>query len=171
MGTQNRFWRTFLATALAALLLFLPSGWVLAQDSNPTAYTDLSGHSGEAEIRSLLDAGILEIEPDGKFHPDQPFTRLSFLPPLARVSRLNSTTPTYPVAVRFTDVPLSNYAYPDLLRILQTALYPDRIFRGIAEGTTLKPDLPLTVAEGLALIVRSRGWVHGVQLPGSSPFA
>lgn len=171
MGTQNRFWRTFLATALAALLLFLPSGWVLAQDSNPTAATDLSGHSGEAEIRSLLDAGILEIEPDGKFHPDQPFTRLSFLPPLARMSRLNSATPTYPAAIPFTDVPVSNYAYPDLQRILQTALYPDRFFRGIAEGTTLKPDLSLTVAEGLALIVRSRGWVHGVQLPGSSPFA
>jgi hypothetical protein len=170
MRTQYRFWRTLLAVALAVLLLMLPSGWVLAQDLNPTTYTDLAGHSGEKEIRSLLDAGILEIEPDGEFHPDLPFTRLSFLPPLAKVSRLNSATPTYPVAVPFTDVPLSNYAYPDLQRILQTALYSDRIFRGIAEGTALKPDLPITVAEGLALIVRSRGWVHGVQLPGSSPF-
>jgi hypothetical protein len=171
MGRQNRFWRILLATALAALLPFLPWGEVVAQDSSPATYTDLSGHSGEAEIRSLLDAGILEIEPDGEFHPDQPFTRLSFLPPLARMSRLNSTTPTYPAAVPFTDVPVSNYAYPDLQRILQTALHPDRIFRGIAEGLALKPDLSLTVAEGLALIVRSRGWVGGIQFPGSSPFA
>ncbi len=158
--------RPWIGVIVAILFLVAP---FLAKPAwaQSAPYSDMTGHLGEPEVNDLVARGILNPNANPSFQPDSPCLRGDFLALLAKASGI---TPAQPAKATFTDLPLVSLDSAPIEGIVAAALDPTRFFDGIAVLGQLAPSSPLTVAQGLALIVRSKGWEIGTDLPLTSPF-
>lgn len=76
MGNSKRAKRTVAIALTATLLLSSFSGISHAAEKGDISNT--AGHTEEQAILSVVEAGWLELEEDGAFHPDQAITREEF---------------------------------------------------------------------------------------------
>jgi hypothetical protein len=162
-------WKRFVTFSVISGLIFLgtfPLPAVRAADL--PAFQDMAGHPGEAEVQDLVAKGLLDPMANPNFQPDALFLRGDFLALLARAV---GTTPIVPTQPAYPDLPPSASGFAAIEGLLATALNASQFMTGIASPGSLAPSSPLTVAQGLALLVRARGWETSVSLPSVSPFA
>lgn len=92
-----------------------------------TAFTDLQGHWGKADIEQMVLQKIAAGYPDGKFRPEQPISRAEFAVLLSRAM------PDHPVSsdkgYSFADVKPQDWFYPDIMRLARAG-----IIRGDGSG-------------------------------------
>ena len=170
MATRKNSWRPWLCGLLAVLISWgtLVAPFLAAPAwAEPASYSDMAGHLGELEVNDLAAKGILDPSANPSFRPDSPFLRGDFLALLAKACGI---TPVQPDTSTFTDLPLVSLDSAPIEGMAAAALDPTRFFAGIATPDQLAPSSPLTVAQGLAMIVRSKEWEIGIALPQSSPF-
>jgi hypothetical protein len=104
---------------------------------------DLEGRQERAAIERVLQAGLLDVFPDGTFHPEDPVNRTQFAIVVFRILRKAAAAdrvalPMPPEVSPYPDVPRNHYAYRAIavatgLRILLTR--EDRAF-GAADALT-----------------------------------
>ncbi|MEI6310351.1 MAG: S-layer homology domain-containing protein, partial [bacterium] len=148
-----------------------------ATPSTPTAplpfppvdltFPDLAGHLGEQEVRLLQVRGLVNGFPDGNFYPDRSLTRAEF----AKLLTLSlGVPPIQNASPSFADVPPDDWSFPYIEGARHLNLQPFFLFQGFSDGT-FRPRSAITVAEGLTLLVRAKGWeLEDATSSPSSPF-
>ncbi len=95
---------------------FLTPGQMAAEQADLEP-GDIKGHWAEGWIKEMLDYGVMDLNPDGLFYPDEAITRANYALAVQRLlvvaTRDNSLETRYfgESPSRFSDVPSTHFAY------------------------------------------------------------
>lgn len=127
----------FLAVVLV-LSVFLSTA---AQAANVADFTDLKGHWALVDIEQVVNAGLMNGNPDKSFAPNRVITRGEFVTVLGRFAGINTEVwkMNYPTksGSLFTDVPKDKYYSPYINWAARSG-----ITRGVG-ASQFKPDAPI----------------------------
>ncbi len=125
-----------------------------------TTFKDISGHEFEAEIKKLVELGIVKGYPDGTFRPDGLVTRAE----IAIMIALAKKAPPMKADVSpFIDLATTHWAFGHILAVNKLGFmkgYPDKSF---------KPNSNVTRAEMAALLGQAKGLADDAAKITSAP--
>ncbi|MBX6350792.1 MAG: S-layer homology domain-containing protein [Clostridia bacterium] len=147
MPSPRRALAAFAAGLLFAVAAFGPAPAARAQSGPGADFSDIDGHWAQATIEAYLQRGVIDPSADGKFHPDDPVTRLDFTVWLARGLELEGQAAGAPPFKDFDRI-------PEDLQPAVAAAVAAGLVKGYPDGT-FRPQATITRAELATLIGRS----------------
>ncbi|MBT9144906.1 MAG: Cellulosome-anchoring protein [candidate division WS2 bacterium] len=149
-----------LLSILVSLILIATLWGINPYPTASTTLRDISGHEFEAEIRKLVELGVIRGFPDGTFRPDGLVTRAE----IAVMIALAKKAPPMGAGVSpFVDLPGTHWAFGHILAVNRLGFmrgYPDRTFR---------PNSNVTRAEMAALLGQAKGLADDAAKITSAP--
>jgi hypothetical protein len=163
------FWRCIrmqhhARSVLAVIVIFALLFTIIPALAAPTG-TDIAGHWAEAQIRELMERGVVSGLPDGTFRPELTVTRAEF------VTMVNKSLGLSPLADtgRFSDVNSGDW-FAGQVEAAAEAGY----VTGNPDGT-FSPYRPITREQAAAMLIRAFGFARLVseteQNAALAPFA
>lgn len=109
---------------ILAMIMLMPSS-VIASESAAVERSDLTGHWAEEDLLDWLQKGLVSLDSEGEFRPDEAITRLEFVNVVDRLFKFERTAD-----IDFTDLDEENKAYDVIQRAVAAG-----IIEGYADGT------------------------------------
>lgn len=112
-----------------------------AQESRVVVPNDSKGHWAETWIKDMIRYGIMNIEPDGNFYPDDNINRATYAMAVQRLlvvaTRDESLETRYfgEAQSRFSDVPSSHFAYNAMALCAERGIMQADVINGRFEPT------------------------------------
>lgn len=128
---------------------------------------DTGGHWAEVDIEKLYSLGVYD-ENLQFFTPDIPMTRKEFVKAIMKSCNISSQLKAKPTSSRLKEPEVSPFDDVDTKGV-EYPYIKEAVSMGIIYGTTenlFKPDLPLTRAEAVTVMIRALGFDNKAPTPG-----
>ncbi len=126
---------------------------------------DVAGTWAESWVTEILDLGLLEVDPSGKFLPDKPITRSEFATAVVRLLSAVTRDATLDTKYmgespsRFSDVPGSHFAYSAM------AICVERGFMMVEGGIMSTRFNPTGEVSGAKALLTIREFRNSLKMP------